>query len=175
MYTKSPASTHVPPCIIYTFALVVAPIAAPLDGIKKSLAGIFPSAPRAPLSVAGSTLLKLESDHVPEFQLLPDCLTPDAVMLTCDPVFETAILEVKVELELRMLKPLSPFFHAVLRVKVKLPGLPLSIKPFFAFWKAMQFLMMWFAGGLSVIPSLKPFPSPLKSLKDQRFTPLPHA
>ena len=60
-------------------------------------------------------LLKLEFDHVPEFHELPDAVMPDAVRLTCEPVFETAMFAVNVEAELRKLKPLSPLFHAVLR------------------------------------------------------------
>lgn len=159
-----------------TSVRVVAPIAAPFFGSKKSLAGTLPSAPRAFFSVDGSTLVKLELDQLPDCHELPVALIPDAVKLTCElPTFATAMLLFMVELELLRLKPTSPLFHAVLRSKVKLPGFPLSIKPFFAFAKAMELRTMWLAGGLSVIPSLKPLPSPSKELKPQRLKPLPHA
>lgn len=74
-----------------------------------------------------------------------------------------------------MLKPLSPLFQAVFRSKVSEPGFPLSMKPFLALENAIEFRTTWFAGGLSVMPSLNPLPSPLKSVKPHRLKPLPQA
>lgn len=50
--------------ISQTLALVVAPIAAPEAGIKKSLALTRPSVPRAPFRVDASVLLKEASFQV---------------------------------------------------------------------------------------------------------------
>lgn len=66
------------------------------------------------------------------------------------------------------LNPESPLFHAVLRDRVKVPVWLLSVKPLAALRKEMLFVTMWFAGPMSAEsppPSLKPFPSPWKSVK----------
>jgi hypothetical protein len=59
----------------------------------------------------------------------------------------------------------------------KLPVWLLSVKPFAALEKAMQLLILWFAAPMLAAslppPSLKPLPSPWKSVNDQRLTPLP--
>lgn len=154
---------------------VVAPIAAPDAGIKKSLAGMRPSDPLAPFNLDGSTLLKVLLDQVPDCQEFPVALTVETRVTCTLPALTAAMLLLRLEEELRKLKPTSPLFQAVLRSTVSAPGLPLSMNPFFAFEKAMELRTMWLAGGLSVIPSLKPLPSPLKLEKPQRLNPLPQA
>lgn len=161
---------------LYTLTCVVAPIALPDEGTKKLLAFTLPSDPLAPARVEKSTLRKELFDQLVlllshEFPLDFDPLT----RLTWALVLTAAMLLLSVDFELRMLKPLSPLSHAVFRSKVSEPGLPLSMKPFLALAKAIEFRMMWFAGGLSVIPSLKPFPSPLKEEKPHLLKPFPQA
>jgi hypothetical protein len=60
---------------IQTSAWVVAPIAAPDVGIRKSLAGNLPSDPRAPFSLEESTLRKVLLDQVPDCHEFPVALT----------------------------------------------------------------------------------------------------
>lgn len=161
---------------LYTLACVVAPIALPDEGTKKLLAFTLPSDPLAPARVEKSTLRKELFDQVVlllshEFPL--DCVP--LTRLTWAFVLTAAMLLLSVDFELRMLKPLSPLFHAVFRSKVSEPGLPLSMKPFLALANAIEFRMMWFAGGLSVIPSLKPLPSPLKEENPHLLKPFPQA
>jgi hypothetical protein len=156
-------------------ACVVAPIAAPDAGNKKLLTLILPSDALAPARVEESTLKKELFDQVVlpshEFPLDFDPLT----RLTWAFTLTAATLLLRVDVELRMLKPLSPLFHAVFRSNVSEPGFPLSMKPFLALENAIEFRMTWFAGGLPVMPSLNPLPSPLNSEKPQRLNPLPQA
>jgi len=153
----------------------VAPIAVPEAGIKKLLPLILPSELLEPVRVEESTLLKELFDHeVLESHEFPLDLEP-LTRLTWALVLTAAMLFFRVEVELRILNPLSPLFHAVLRSKVSEPGFPLSMKPFLAFEKAIEFRTTWLAGGFPVMPSLNPLPSPLKSEKPQRLNPLPHA
>jgi hypothetical protein len=75
-----------------------------------------------------------------------------------------------VETAVAILNPESPLFQAVLRVRVKVPVWLLSVNPFAALRKAMEFVTTWLAGPMSAAsppPSLKPFPSPAKSEKPQ--------
>lgn len=83
-------------------------MAAPEVGIKKSLATILPSEPRAPFSLEGSTLLKVLLDQVPDCQELPLALTVETRVTCAEPLFTAAMLLFSVEEELRKLKPTSP-------------------------------------------------------------------
>lgn len=112
-----------------TSARVVAPIACPDTGIKKLLPCTFLSEPLAPFKTDASTLAKELLDQVPDCHELPVAVTV-LTRLTCAlPTLTAAMLPVILDEELRMLKPTSPLFHAVLRSNVSEPGLPLSMNP----------------------------------------------
>lgn len=158
-------------------------MAAPLAGSKKLLAAILPLEARLPCTRLTSTLLKLLSVHVAladhelplSFWLLLRLTCAELVVL---PLFFAAMLLVRVATAVLTLKPTSGLFQAVLRCRTKLPGWELSVKPFAALEKAMQFVTLWSAAFLSASsppPSLKPLPSPAKSGKFQRLKPLPQA
>jgi hypothetical protein len=166
----------------YLYQLVVAPIAFPLVGSKKLLATIFPLDCRAWVTRLVSMLLKLEF-----FQVVPSCHElPDADWLPVSVICEedvvvpllTAAMQFSISEVLEAnLKPTSPLFQAVLRVRVKLPVWLLSVKPLAALLKAKQLVMTWSAAPMSAAsppPSLKPLPSPSKELNPQRLKPLPH-
>lgn len=156
---------ELPDIVSQTSARVVAPIACPDAGTKKLLPFTFLSEPLAPFNTDASTLAKELLDQVPEFHELPDALTV-LTRLTCAlPTLTAAMLPVILDEELRMTNPVSPLFHAVFRSNVSEPGLPLSMNPFLKFANAMELRIMWLAGGLSVMPSLKPLPSPSNGLK----------
>lgn len=145
-----PPTNLTPPNTLYDHS-VVAPTAAPLTGSKKLLAAIFPSAPLFPCTKLTSTLLKLLSDHVAladhEFPLTFCALlrlTWSAFFVL--PLFFAATLLFKLATAVCTLKPTSGLLYAVLRSMTKLPGCELSVKPFAALLKAMQFVMLWFAG-----------------------------
>jgi hypothetical protein len=96
--------------------------------------------------------------------------------LVVDFLLLAAILLFRVVTAVLRLKPTSAFRYAVFLNMTKLPVWLLSVKPFAALEKEMQLLILWFAAALSAAsppPSLKPLPSPWKSVNDQRLTPLP--
>jgi hypothetical protein len=124
-------------------------------GTRKPLALTLPSEPRALLSTEVSTLSKALFGQEPDCHELPEEVTDDT-RVTCElPTLPAAMLFLSEDVELLKLKPTSPLSQAVLRSTVSLPGLPLSMKPFFALLKAILFFKMWFAGGLSVMPKLE--------------------
>lgn len=144
-------------------------MAAPLVGIKKSLPTTLPLLALAPVTADELVLLKLASFHVPLCQLLPVCVWVPLKLVWLLALL-TAMLALRVDVAVAILKPESPFFQAVLRVKTKLPGWLLSVKPLAALEKAMQLVITWLAGPLSAAsppPSLNPFPSPWKSENPQ--------
>jgi hypothetical protein len=147
---------------------VVAPIASPDFGSKKSLALIRPSACLAPCTRLTSTLLKLLFDHdALPFHEFPEeiCFELKAVALS---PLTAATFPLSVATAVLNLKPTLALFHAVLRLSVKSPVCELSVKPSLTFPKAMQLVMTWFAGPLSAAsppPSLNPLPSPSKGEK----------
>lgn len=164
-------------CITTTIQLqaVVAPIALPSAGIKKLLTAIFPSLPLFPLTSNVSMLLKLLFPQVfvpsQEFPLL----VCEPEKLVSPPTFAAAMLLFSTLLTVDSFQPVLPLFHAVLRVNVKFPVCELSVKPTAALEKAKQLVMLWFAGPMSPAlppPSLKPLPSPWKSVNPQRLKPL---
>ncbi|KAK9782489.1 hypothetical protein SCAR479_00832 [Seiridium cardinale] len=131
------------------------------------------SASRAPSSVVGLPLLKEMFDQVVgESHELPDDVTVLTRLTWGLALLTAAMLPVTVDDELRIEKPVSSLFQTVFQVKVRDPGFPLSMNPLFALENVILFLSMWLAGGLSVIPSLKPLPSPSKSMESQRLKPL---
>jgi hypothetical protein len=58
-----------------------------------------------------------------------------------DFLFSAAMLLFRVDIAVLRLKPTSPLFHAVFRVSEKDPGWLLSVNPFAALLKAMQFVI----------------------------------
>lgn len=155
-------------------------MASPLVGNKKSLATIFPPDCLACVTRLVSMLTKLEFFHVvPSCHEFPDAVCPESVICDADFVvakLHAAMLSSTSEVVVVSLKPTSPLFQAVLRDRVKLPVWELSVKPLAALLKAKQLVTTWSASPISPAsppPSLKPLPSPSKSVKPQRLTPLP--
>lgn len=86
------------------------------------------------------------------------------------------MLSVIVEVDVWNWNPTAALFQAVLRLIVKSPVCELSVNPFAALLKEMQFVTLCEAKTIKPSPpppSLKPFPSPSKSVKPQRLNPLP--
>ncbi len=118
-----------------------------------------------------------EAFHVPpRFQELPLATVLDPTAAARWSAMERLPVSRAVPPETSASKPVPALPYVELRLRVREPGLPLSVKPCLAFLNEMLLRTVWAVAGAGLPPpSLKPLPSPAKSGKFQRLNPLPYA